>query len=383
MHDNSTTERILIVDDLPKNIQVLGKLLSSKSRAIAYATSGLEALRLVKEQDFDLILLDIMMPEMNGYEVCTELKKSTQTAEIPIIFLTAKTEPGEIVKGFECGANDYITKPFNTAELQARVKTQLELIKSRKQLQLLNQNLEAEVAERTLELREANQQLSQLEKAKSDFLSIISHELRTPLNGIIGITSLLEQTIEDNEQKEYLAFLNISSERLVRFSETALLITSLQSSNQKVELFDIALESLFEMVVDELQAMIEEKAIQVMIDVEKAADTIKADADLLRKSLSILLENAISQLPRGGKIWLSSRLSDNKITLEVRDNGKGFSQNLLYDLQDFMEKPHITIEKDFGLSLAAVKLISKAHSGEVNIQNTTEGGASVKMIFNK
>ena len=383
MHDNSTTERILIVDDLPKNIQVLGKLLSSKSRAIAYATSGVEALRLVKEQDFDLILLDIMMPEMNGYEVCTELKKSTQIAEIPIIFLTAKTEPGEIVKGFECGANDYITKPFNTAELQARVKTQLELIKSRKQLQLLNQNLEAEVAERTLELREANQQLSQLEKAKSDFLSIISHELRTPLNGIIGITSLLEQTIEDNEQKEYLAFLNISSERLVRFSETALLITSLQSSNQKVELFDIALESLFEMVVDELQAMIEEKAIQVMIDVEKAADTIKADADLLRKSLSILLENAISQLPRGGKIWLSSRLSDNKITLEVRDNGKGFSQDLLYDLQDFMEKPHITIEKDFGLSLAAVKLISKAHSGEVNIQNTTEGGASVKMIFNK
>jgi len=383
MHDNSTTERILIVDDLPKNIQVLGKLLSSKSRAIAYATSGVEALRLVKEQDFDLILLDIMMPEMNGYEVCTELKKSTQIAEIPIIFLTAKTEPGEIVKGFECGANDYITKPFNTAELQARVKTQLELIKSRKQLQLLNQNLEAEVAERTLELREANQQLSQLEKAKSDFLSIISHELRTPLNGIIGITSLLEQTIEDNEQKEYLAFLNISSERLVRFSETALLITSLQSSNQKVELFDIALESLFEMVVDELQAMIDEKAIQVMIDVEKAADTIKADADLLRKSLSILLENAISQLPRGGKIWLSSSLSDNKITLEDRDNGKGFSQDLLYDLQDFMEKPHITIEKDFGLSLAAVKLISKAHSGEVNIQNTTEGGASVKMIFNK
>lgn len=379
----STSERILIVDDLPKNIQVLGKLLSSKNRAIAYATSGSEALRLVKEQDFDLILLDIMMPEMNGYEVCAELKKSTQTAEIPIIFLTAKTEPDEIVKGFECGANDYITKPFNTAELLARVKTQLELMKSRKALQLLNQNLEEEVAERTQELREANQQLSQLEKAKSDFLSIISHELRTPLNGIIGITSLLEQTIEDNEQKEYLAFLNISSERLVRFSETALLITSLQSSNQKVELFDIALESLFEMVVDELQAMLDEKSIEVIVDVDKATGTIKADADLIRKSLCILLENAISHLPRGGKIWLSSALSENKIILEVRDNGKGFEKKLLSNLQTLMTHPHITIEKDFGLSLAAVKLIAKAHSGEVNIQNASEGGASVKMIFNR
>jgi two-component system sensor histidine kinase/response regulator len=383
MQQNSNPERLLIVDDLPKNIQILGKLLSSQNREIAYALSGSEALRLTSENDFDLILLDIMMPEMDGFEVCVKLKKDKRTASIPIIFLTAKTEPAEIVKGFECGANDYITKPFNAAELQARIKTQLDLVKNKKLLQLLNQNLEEKVAQRTEELQKANQQLSYLEKAKSDFLNIISHELRTPLNGIIGITSLLKQIIEDEEQKEYLDYLKSSSERLVRFSETALLITALQSSNQKIELFDIALESLFEMAIDELQAAIDEKNISVTIDVKPEAKLLSADADLLRKSICILVENALSHLPSKGKITLSSKKFPRGICIEVHDNGPGFSDEDLSRLQDFMSQDQLTIEQGFGLSLAAVKLIAKAHNGNVTIKNRDAGGACIQLYFNQ
>ncbi len=381
MQRNQNTERILIVDDLPKNIQILGKLISSPSREIAYALSGDEALRLTAEMDFDLILLDIMMPEMDGFEVCVKLKKEKRTAAIPIIFLTAKTEPDEIVKGFECGANDYITKPFNAAELQARIKTQLDLIKNKKQLHLLNQSLEEKVAIRTQELQKANLQLSRLEKAKSDFLNIISHELRTPLNGIIGITSILKQTIEDLEQKEYLDYLKSSSERLVRFSETALLITSLQSDNHKIELFDIALESLFEMVVDELQTALDEKNIKVIINIHAEAKLVSADADLIRKSVSILMENAISHLPSHGTISLGSKKIPQGICLEVQDNGPGFSENALSSIQDFMSQDQLIIEQGFGLSLAAVKLILKAHNGNVTINNRDAGGACVQLHF--
>ncbi|MDD4374754.1 MAG: hybrid sensor histidine kinase/response regulator [Bacteroidales bacterium] len=382
MEKKTMMERLLIVDDLPKNIQVLGKLLSGPNRQIAYALSGKEALRLTSENTFDLILLDIMMPEMDGFEVCTKLKKEKITADIPIIFLTAKTESEEIVRGFECGANDYITKPFNASELQARVTTQLELIRNKRQLQELNQNLEEKVTQRTLELRQANKQLAQLEKAKSDFLTIISHELRTPLNGIIGITSLLKQSIDDVEQKEYLDYLNNSSERLVRFAETALLITSLQFNNQQVELFDIDIENLFEMVVYELQAALDEKEIKVEIEVGKDARIVKGDSDLLQKSFCILAENAISHLPTGGRIWLSSSLTDGSLSLEVRDDGKGFSDEVLNRLQNFVTQDHITIEHGFGLSLAAVKLIIRAHNGRVILKNDDKGGAVVQLHFN-
>ncbi|HOI33458.1 MAG TPA: HAMP domain-containing sensor histidine kinase, partial [Bacteroidales bacterium] len=259
---------------------------------------------------------------------------------------------------------------------------QLELIRNKRQLQELNQNLEEKVTQRTLELRQANKQLAQLEKAKSDFLTIISHELRTPLNGIIGITSLLKQSIDDVEQKEYLDYLNNSSERLVRFAETALLITSLQFNNQQVELFDIDIENLFEMVVYELQAALDEKEIKVEIEVGKDARIVKGDSDLLQKSFCILAENAISHLPTGGRIWLSSSLTDGSLSLEVRDDGKGFSDEVLNRLQNFVTQDHITIEHGFGLSLAAVKLIIRAHNGRVILKNDDKGGAVVQLHFN-
>jgi len=192
---NDITEKILIVDDVSRNIQILGNILSQEQFQIAYAQSGKQAIDICETQDFDLILLDIMMPEMDGYEVCERLKENPSTSEIPIIFLTAKADMDSIIKGFEIGGQDYITKPFNAAELLARVKSHLLIRRQKKKLKLMNNHLEEIVRERTYELETANHKLNILDKAKSNFLSIISHEIRTPLNGIIGLTELLNQSI--------------------------------------------------------------------------------------------------------------------------------------------------------------------------------------------
>src|SRR6056297_912463 len=134
--------KILIVDDNPKNLQVLGNLLEKQQYNVEYALSGKEALAWVNSEQFDLILLDIMMPGMDGYEVCETIRKDEQYQDIPIIFLTAKTDKESIVKGFELNAQDYVSKPFDTAELLARINTHLELKDSRDKLKDVNQWLE-------------------------------------------------------------------------------------------------------------------------------------------------------------------------------------------------------------------------------------------------
>lgn len=383
MKNAPTVERILIVDDLPKNIQILGKLLTAQNREIAYALSGAEALKLIEKNLFDLILLDIMMPGMDGFEVCKILKNNSITADIPVIFLTAKTETDHVLKGFELGGHDYITKPFNTAELLVRINTHLELVKSKKKLIAYSQNLEEIVAERTAELTIANKQLSKLEKAKSDFLSIISHELRTPLNGIIGITEILSQALKDEEQLDYLDFLSGASKRLLRFSETALLITSLQSNNQKVELFEVSVKMLIEMIVDEMRELVSEKNATVNIEIEDYKLLICADADLLRKSLSILMENALSKLPSGGTIRFGSTENDEGICVEVSDSGMGFSEEVLVRLSKLMKQENFLVEEEAGLSLAAVKLMMYAQNGSVRLFNNTDGGACVSLCFKR
>ncbi len=150
--DSEQNAFILIVDDVPKNLLVLGSILSSKGYHFTPACSGEQALKIIEKRPPDLILLDVMMPDMDGYEVSETLKESSETKEIPIIFLTARVEPEDIVKGFEAGGVDYITKPFNPTELLARIRTHLELRQARKELSKQNIILEKKIKERTKEL---------------------------------------------------------------------------------------------------------------------------------------------------------------------------------------------------------------------------------------
>jgi two-component system sensor histidine kinase/response regulator len=371
--------KILIVDDVSKNIQILGNILSQENYQIAWAQSGSEALSIVESQDFHLILLDIMMPEMNGYEVCEKLKKSPKTADIPVIFLTAKADMDSIIKGFDIGGQDYITKPFNAKELLVRVQTHILLKEQQKALKEANETLEEKVRERTKQLNEANKVLSRLDNTKSEFLSIISHELKTPLSGIIGLTHLLNQTDIGEEQAQYLEYLQKVSKRLVKFSDLALLITSLKVNKYDLELLPvsanhIAESALVEMKEDEIDIT------RIKLINNASSPLIMAESDLIRKALIMILENALKYANETSPVELTVNSGEGQVYFSVKDEGPGFSDETKERMFHIFSTGDITHEEGKGLSLSAVKLIMDAHSGKIEVTNLKKG-SEVNLIF--
>ena len=177
---------ILVVDDQPINLKVIASVLSA-DYSLSIANNGINALKMLEKGLPDLILLDIMMPEMDGYEVCKRVKENEKTKDIPIIFLTAKTDINDIIKGFDVGAVDYITKPFNPTEMKVRVVNHLNLYHAKKEIERMYQKLL--MSQEALE--NANKQLEQTNKEKDKFFSIIAHDLKSPFNGIIGLSEML------------------------------------------------------------------------------------------------------------------------------------------------------------------------------------------------
>ena len=209
MTEQNKAERVLIVDDTLQNIQVLGTVLREQQYQINVAQDGLQALEMVAKVPPDLILLDIMMPGMDGFETCKRLKADEKTREIPIIFLTAKVETEDIVHGFELGAVDYVTKPFNSTELLARVKTHLTMQGMRKELKAYNEQLEQMVAERTAELQVAHRKL-QLQVRELDGRDRLGHAQMT-LESVDQAYETILEVVRD--------VLKVSQARIYRPSE--------------------------------------------------------------------------------------------------------------------------------------------------------------------
>ena len=185
-NENKKKYKILIVDDIPKNIQLAANILQNEGYQMAFAQNGKSALSQIQSNQFDLILLDVMMPDMDGFSVCEQLRKNSANKDIPLIFLTAKNLSESIVKGFELGAMDYVTKPFHGAELLARVKTHLELFRSREELKEVNQRLKNEIAER-MQVEE------ELRKSEEKYRYLAVHDNLTGLNN----TRYLYQSLGD------------------------------------------------------------------------------------------------------------------------------------------------------------------------------------------
>lgn len=379
--------QILMVDDNPKNLQLLGATLRNEGYMLEFAINGQTALNWLSKKAFDLILLDIMMPEISGFEVAAEIRKNPKLLDVPIIFLTAKADRESILHGFRLGAQDYIAKPFDAAELLARVRTQLELRHHRKLLLELNKNLEQKVLERTIELQEANDKLSKansdlmvLDNAKTEFLHIIAHEIRTPLNGIKGSVEIMKEFSQIEAFKMLFEILEISVERLEKFSINALKITQLRLNTYSFDKQDFPLDAAVKTSVSTISNHKKEKNLSIKTSIYKNNITVFGDEKLITNCITIILDNAINFSPDHGKIFVSVQEENNWVRVEVMDQGPGFSEKAMGNLFRLFAPGEKHINENEGLELALAKLIADAHKGKIEIKNTNPG-ASVSILL--
>jgi DNA-binding response OmpR family regulator len=383
--------KILIVDDIPDNIKVLQTILHHKNYELHSAYSGKDAIMQCTVNSYDLILLDVMMPEMNGYEVCEYLKSKDKTKDIPIIFLTARVDEESIINGFEVGAQDYVTKPFNAEELIARVNTHLELKYKNERLKFMNMQLEEMVAARTLELQdankdleEANRQLSTLEEAKNDFLSLMSTELREPLNGIVGFAEMLEYSIKNKTNLKYVRFIIQACEKLTGISDMALLLSALRFDRYEMNVMGIVFSDLVQKTFEKLKPLAKERKVKLKLDIPKNY-VVEGDERLLEISLEKIVENAITNAPPKTEVVVYGEVIDQKIKITIKDQGTQFSsEEVDYQFRFFeLSKEKKEEAKRFAPGLIIVKLVMDLHQSDVKLMNLEDGGVAVSFLLSE
>jgi len=320
--------------------------------------------------------------------VCKKIRLNPEMNNIPIIFLSADTERESILKGFEFGAQDYITKPFDSRELIVRVKTHLSLKESLEKLENLNRSLEEKVLERTLQLKEANEKLEatnlkliDLDKAKSEFINLISHEIRTPLNGILGPLELLKGPVYASEIGDLIGILDTSVRRLERFSLDALLITRLKTRQTDIKKENISLSQMFNEVLNENAENIQIKKIKVDYEFDLKHDLITGESDLVKKAMTNILDNSIFFSEQDGSIQVRTSTTGNYNVFEVRDHGKGFPPGTKDHLSELFTHTDKYRDNSKGIGLPIVKMIMESNGGDILLDNHPHGGALVKLRF--
>ncbi|MFA6404301.1 MAG: response regulator [Salinivirgaceae bacterium] len=372
---------ILIVDDNPKNLEVLGKLLQVEKYKIEFAVNGKAALEWLEIRQFDLILLDINMPGLNGFEVCKIIRSNPLLGNVPIIFISAESDRENILKGFELGAQDYVTKPFDSRELIMRVKTHLLLKKSIEELEELNTSLEEKVKERTLQLNKAKERAEASDRLKTAFMDNISHEVRTPLNGILGFASLIvKPNITDEKKKHFLEILEQSSKRLLNTITGYMDISLIVSGNQVVNKATCLVTYLLKAVFQKYKPLCETKGIVLTFDIPPSVDDfqIKTDETLLLKILNHLMDNAL-KFTNEGRIVIGFTLKENKVEFFIKDTGKGISTEAQQHIYNYFIQEDMTLTRNFegsGLGLSISKGLVKLLEGEIWFE-TEKGKGSI------
>ena len=375
---------ILIVDDNPKNIQVIGNILKDAHYNIGFATDGQQALELLqKTNDYDLVLLDVNMPVMDGYETCIAMRKDEKFKEIPVIFLTAYTDENNIITGFESGAQDYITKPFNSKELLARVETHIQLKYKTDLIKKMNQELESKVKERTKELEKAYNDLNNLDSMKTDFLLFISQEIRVPLNGIEGTINLIKNQEYSSTIKNLVEMLDGSVSKLEEFTYKALFFNQLIQGKYPIQINQINVKDLIQFSILELADKISEKNIEVVQDNLQPDVLLNADKDLLFKAFLYIIDNAVKFSPNNSKIYLDLITINESAHFTCNDNGTGFPEEVLDKLLLPFRFMNDANHQKSALSLYTIKQIMNLHAGELKVSNKENGGACVQLIFSK
>lgn len=379
---------ILVVDDVRQNLQVIGEILEVAGYETTFAPSGQQALSRVESAHPDLILLDLMMPEMSGLEVCEILKSNPKFSEIPIIFLTASNEFENLLQAFRKGANDYITKPFRSEEILVRIEAQLTNQKLKEQLEEKNQELEAEIGVRR-RTEEALQQAVELanaaNRAKSSFLANMSHELRTPLNAILGFTQLLTHSSNLTlEQQNNLGIIHRSGEHLLNLINDILDLSKIEADRVAINSSEFILKQMLIELEEMFRLKLREKGLKLDIIVENRVPiAIESDRLKLRQILINLLSNAIKFTPSGEiKLRVNAIIDPGKtfLSFEITDTGKGISPEELSKLfQPFSQtETGMAAAEGTGLGLVICRKYVRLLGGEITVSSQPNVGTTFK-----
>ncbi|MBE9146214.1 ATP-binding response regulator [Planktothrix mougeotii] len=433
MKSNSATPslaNILIVDDVPDNLRVLSQVLLQQGYRVRKATNGQFALNSAQLMPPDLILLDVMMPELDGYEACRFLKADERTRDIPIIFITARDDIESKLMGFEVGGLDYITKPFDVQEVVVRVATQLKVSRLQKELQLqkdqleqknlqleqeicdritaqtelqtLNQELETKVEQRTQELRLRNQELISLQKQleislrkeqslsemKSQLITTISHEFRTPLTVIMTSNELIKYKIEKQQTQNldrHLNRVNESVKRIEQILNSAIVLAQAESNVINFEAQILNLDLFTKQILEDWKPL-ENQSHPIELSIKgNHPEVFKADPNFLKQILIHLLTNAIRYSPEGGTINLELIYQPTEVIFKIRDPGIGIPESELDQVFDAFYRgsnaDSISGTPGAGLGLTVVKRLVELHQGTITLESILNQGTIVTLSF--
>jgi two-component system, sensor histidine kinase and response regulator len=349
--------QLWVVDDEANNLTVIELLLSHVDYELAYFDRGLPLLEAMQQRLPDLILLDVMMPGIDGIELCHRLKRDDRTKHIPIIMVTALSSREDLARCLEAGADDFISKPLNGLELRARVRSLLRIKRQYDELQeLLN------VREEMLQLR-------------MDLSHMVIHDLRNPLANILLSCQILQMRGLDDRTAPKIQQIEYAGHRLESMIDSLLVTAKLESGKLALHPTAVDLPELLQTVGAEFSAIATQQGVNLVQEIAPGPLTIQGDAALLRRVLDNLLSNALKFAPAQSDVTLAVLAHADRVLLQVRDQGQGVNPALRDQIfAKFEIGQHLPQMKQMGLGLAFCKMVVEAHGGQIQVGDNDPTG---------
>lgn len=364
---NRSDYKILIVDDVTSNVLLLKILLTNEKFQICTASNGHQCVEVARSEHPDLILLDVMMPELNGFDTAVILKKDPLTADIPIIFLTALNSPSDLVHGFQVGAHDFLTKPFNKEELIMRVMHQISLVAAKRYI------------------IEQNEKLKRIISNRDKMYSVIAHDLRSPMASIRMVLNLCVNVVTpDMVGEEIFGLLdkaNRESEETHDLLDNLLKWTKSQTGRLEVAYQNLELDDIVPGVVDIFTMIAEMKKIKLQYIPSEEHLKVRADNDMMKTVVRNFISNAIKFTPEGKGIEVYYKKSGEFAKISVRDRGVGIAPERIDTLFHKGETTYGTGgEEGSGLGLQLCADFARKNGGDVMVESTLGEGSTFSFL---
>jgi signal transduction histidine kinase len=360
---------ILVVDDTPANLRLLTGMLKEHGYRVRPVPSGRLAMQAVQNELPDLILLDITMPEMSGYEVCEQLKAEPASRDIPVLFISALDETIDKIKAFAVGGLDYITKPFQFEEVEARVQTHLRL-----------RQLQVELEQRNRQVQASYDQLRELETLRDNLTSMVVHDMRSPLMGIMGYLEILEMDAGPKLNPTELAVLSEAREVaqvLAGMVNSLLDVSRLEQGQMPLHLAPADLDALIAAGLGSLGALPQQVSLRHLQ--HSPALRVTCDADLVTRVVANLVGNAIKFTPEGGQVTVAAESCEQGVKIRVVDTGGGIPREYhqrIFEKFGQVEARQQRTMYSTGLGLTFCKLAVEAQGGRIGVESEVGKGST-------